>query len=107
MSKKHIYKKHFDKGRFYIHSDKQGGHPAYIYKKKDKKNKYYIIVFTSSPGAKRKRLKHSIQPEKVKISFVHKFPEIVKRRDLKRRAMDGIRIHKDDKPTIKIIERKK
>lgn len=56
MSKKKIYSKHLEKGRFYIHSDGHGGHPALLYKKRDKKNIYFIVVFTSSNGPKRKKL---------------------------------------------------
>ena len=37
MSKKKIYSKHLEKGRFYTHSDRQGGHPALLYKKRDQK----------------------------------------------------------------------
>ena len=37
MSKKKFYNKHLEKGRFYIHSDGHGGHPALLYKKRDKK----------------------------------------------------------------------
>ena len=33
MSKKVIFKKHLEKGRFYIHGDRHGGHPALLYKK--------------------------------------------------------------------------
>ena len=43
MSKKKIYNKHLEKGRFYLHSDGHGGHPALLYKKRDKKNKYYVL----------------------------------------------------------------
>ena len=107
MSKKKIYSKHLEKGRFYIHSDGHGGHPALLYKKKDRKNEYYVVIFTSSPGAKRIKLKHSIEPIKVNISFVHSVPRKSKRRDLGSRALIGIRIHKDDKPLIKSIEKKK
>ena len=57
MSKKKIYNKHLEKGRFYLHSDGHGGHPALLYKKRAKKNEYYVVVFTSSPGPKRTRLK--------------------------------------------------
>ena len=39
MSKKKIYNKHLEKGRFYHRSDSKGGHPALIYKKSDRKNK--------------------------------------------------------------------
>ena len=38
MSKKKFYNKHLEKGRFYIHSDGHGGHPALLYKKRDRKN---------------------------------------------------------------------
>ena len=107
MSKKKIYNKHLEKGRFYIHSDGHGGHPALLYKKRDKKNKYFILIFTSSHGPKRIKLKHSIQPEKIKISFVHNAPKIAKRRDLGKKELKGIRIDKEDKPTIKSIEIKK
>ena len=107
MSKKKIYGKHLEKGRFYIHTDKHGGHPALLYKKRDNKNMYYIVIFTSSPGPKRKRLKHSIEPIKIKISFVHNSPTIAKRRDLGRNKLEGLKIHKDDKPLIKVIKNKK
>ena len=40
MSKKKIYNKHLEKGRFYHRSDAKGGHPAYLYEKSDKKNIY-------------------------------------------------------------------
>lgn len=107
MSKKRFFKKHLEKGRFYIHSDGHGGHPALLYKKCDKHNEYYMVVFTSSPGPKRIRLKHSIEPIKIKVSFVHKMPSKSKRRDLGSRPLNGIKINKEDKPLIKSIEKKK
>ena len=107
MSKKVIFTKHLEKGRFYIHSDGHGGHPALLYKKRDKKNVYYIVVFTSSNGPKRKKLKHSIQPKKIKTSFVHNTPKIAKRRDLGRKALNDIQIDKEDKAIIEVIKRKK
>lgn len=107
MSKKKIFKKHLQKGRFYLHNDKKGGHPAFLYKKRDSKNMYFILVFSSSPGPKRKRLRFSIEPMKVKVSFVHNSPSIVKRRDLGSKHMNGLKINKEDKPLIKTIEKKK
>ena len=107
MSKKKIYSKHLQKGRFYIHSDGNGGHPSLLYKKSDRKNLYFVVVFTSSPGPKRVRLKHSIEPSKVKQSFVHKMPKIASRRDLGAKILSGIKINKEDKPLIKFIEKKK
>ena len=107
MSKKKIYSKHLEKGRFYIHSDGHGGHPALLYKKRDKKNEYYVVVFISSPGPKRKQLKHSIEPIKIKVSFVHNTPKIGKRREFGKTPMTGLKINKEDKPLIESIERKK
>ena len=107
MSKKHIYSKHLEKGKFYLHSDGHGGHPALLYKKIDRKNEYYILIFTSTPGPKRTKLKHSIEPIKVKVSFVHNSPTKGKRRDLKSKELKGMRINKEDKPLLKFIEKKK
>ena len=107
MSKKKIYSKHLEKGRFYIHSDGRNGHPALLYKKIDKKNMYFVLVFTSSRGPKRKMLKHSIEPTRIKTSYVHNTPKISKRRELGRKPLTGVMINKDDKPLIKTIEKKK
>ena len=107
MSKKKLFNKHLEKGRFYIHSDGHGGHPALLYKKRDNKNEYYVVVFTSSPGPRRIRLKHSIEPIKVRISFVHNMPTKSRRRDLGSRVITGIKINKEDKPLIESIKRKK
>ena len=107
MSKKKIYNKHLEKGRFYIHADGNGGHPALLYKKRDKNNLYFILIFSSSPGPKRRKLKHSIQPAKIKQSFIHNSPTIAKRRDLGRKKLNGIKIDKEDKPLIESIKRKK
>ena len=107
MSKKKIYNKHLEKGRFYIHNDRHGGHPALLYKKRDNKNMYYIVIFTSSPGSKRTKLKHSIETIKIKVSFVHNLPAVVKRRDLGSKILIGIKINKEDKPLIRVIQKKK
>ncbi len=52
-------------------------------------------------------LKHSIEPIKIKITYVHNTPRISKRRDLSGKPMIGLKIHKDDKPLIDMIKRKK
>lgn len=105
MSKKKIYNKHLIKGRFYLHSDGHGGHPALLYKKRDKKNLYFVLIFTSSNGPKRKRLKHSIEPIKIRVSFVHNTPKISKRRELSSSPIIGLKIDKEDKPLIESIKK--
>ena len=107
MSKKVIYNKHLEVGRFYVHSDGHGGHPALLYRKNDHKNKYYVLIFTSSKGSKRFKLKHSIESSKVKDSYIHKNPVVCKRRDLSSKCLIGIKIHQDDKNLIKLIKRKR
>ena len=107
MSKKKLYKKHLQKGRFYVRGDNNGGHPAFLYKKRDSKNLYFLVVFTSSPGKKRIRLKHSLDPTRTKKSFVHDTPTISKRKDIGRKPLTRLKIHKEDKPLIKTIENKK
>ena len=64
-------------------------------------------MFTSSPGPKRKRLKHSIEPVKIRVSFVHNTPKIGRRRDFGKTPMLGLKIHKEDKSLIESIKRKK
>ena len=78
-----------------------------FFKKRDNKNMYFIVIFTSSGGKKRTKLKHSIEPIKIKISFVHNLPTVAKRRDLGSKPMIGLKIYKEDKPTIQTIEKKK
>lgn len=107
MSKKKIFEKHLEKGRFYLHSDRQGGHPALLYKKNDNKNQYLILLFTSSPGPKRRKLKESIEPSRAKESFVHNLPTIAKRRDLGKNRLENVHISKEDKPILKLIKNKK
>ena len=94
MSKKKIYNKHLEKGRFYVHSDNNGGHPALLYKKKDNRNLYYIVIFTSSSGKRRIKLKHSLDPTRAKAAFVHDTPAISKRRDLGRKPLTRLKINK-------------
>ena len=107
MSKKKLYSKHLQKGRFYVHGDCNGGHPAFLYKKRDNKNLYFLVIFTSSPGKKRIRLKHSLDATRTKKSFVHDTPTISKRKDIGRKPLTRLKINKEDKPLIKMIEKKK
>ena len=107
MRKKLLNIKHLEVGRFYLHNDKYGGHPAYLYKKRDSRNEYYILIFTSSDGPKRTKLSKSLEPSKVANSYVHNVPSIVKRRDLGSKPLVGLKIDRSDKVLLKLISRKK
>ena len=93
--------------KWIIHSNGHGGHPALLYKKNDRKNKYYIIVFTSSYGPKRKKLSHSIEPSKILVSYIHNTPKIAKRKDLGKNKLKGLKVDKEDKPMIDCVKRKR
>ena len=105
------YKKPLIKGKFYKVNDKNGGHYSKLYKKNTKKNKYWIVRFTDSEGRHRKLLLHQIDPVLEKIgakSFVITQPQIVKYESFKHPySYDHLRIHKDDKQTVKLIQKKK
>jgi len=81
ISKKKIYSKYLEKGRFYRHFDSNGGHPALIYYKNDKKNVYKSIKFTSEPGSSRTILKNNIDMNSLNDCYVHNNPVLGTRRD--------------------------
>lgn len=104
------------KGKFYRHNDSKGGHPALVYKKSDKKNKYYIVCFTKSKNKTTKQLTYNINPEipgKVdgvtNRCCVVKNPKIVRRKVIfDDSSFKKYRVHPVDKPYVKlIVERKK
>ena len=107
MSKKKIYNKHLEKGRFYHRSDSKGGHPSLIYEKNDRKNKYKTLVFTSSHAEGTKKLKNSIDTSNPKKKYyVHLKIYIGKRRDFGRKVLTRLKVQKEDKTLLKIIIRK-
>ena len=101
MSKKIIYKKHLEKGRFYSVCK----HPGLIVFKNDKKN-IYIAVLT---GTSRKRhqtiLKHPTEPQ-IDKSYVNNRPVQGKRKHFGTKELVGMRIHRDDRIIIKIVKRR-
>lgn len=106
MSKKKIYNKHLEKGRFYHRSDNSGGHPALIYYKCDKKNIYVSLIFTSSKGKDVIHLKKSIDKDfPNKNYYVHPTPYIGKRRNYGRKPLSRLRIDKSDKKLIKKLQK--
>ena len=67
---------------------------------------YHIVCFTTSDGKGRIKLKHDINPRTNKEVYVLDKPKVVKRNSLSFR-FKGYRVHKDDKPLVESIKRKK
>ena len=82
------------------------GIQLFFIKREIEKNMYFIVIFTSSPGKRRTRLKHSLDPRRKPVSFVHNNPTVSKRRDLGGKPLTRLKIHKEDKPLVKAIEKK-
>lgn len=105
------YNKPLIKGKFYRVNDTSGGHYSRLYKKSTKKNRYWIVRFTDSEGRHRQLLMHQIDPALEKTgakSFVITQPEIVKYESFKHPyPYENLRIHKDDRKTLKKIQKKK
>ncbi len=107
ISKKRIYSKHLEKGRIYKHYDSNGGHPALIYYKNDKKNIYRALKFTHKDGASRTMLKHNIEPNDEGSTYVHNYPIEDKRNSFSSSKWNkNLSVHKEDKPLINFIKRK-
>ena len=76
--------------------------------KNTKKNKYWVVRFTSSPGRHRTKLKHQIDPNRKDDSYVINSPIIEKyERFLSPFPLENLRVHKDDLKTIRQIQKKK
>ena len=102
------YKKPLIKGKFYRIRDSNGGHPSRLFRKNTKKNKYWIVRFTSSPGRHRTKLKHQIDPQRDGDSFVINNPTIEKYEDFSSPyPLDNLRVHKDDLKIVREIQKKK
>ena len=106
MSKKIIYNKHLEKGRFYHRSDSNGGHPALIISKNDRKNIYEALVFTSSHSVGTVALQESIDiTNRNKRFYVHEKTFIGKRRDFGKKILTRLRIGAKDKQLIKLLKK--
>ena len=104
MSKKVIYSKHLEKGRFYHRGDSNGGHPALIVGKNDKKNRYLALVFTSTRTSGTILLNKSIDLSKpTKRYYVHEKVFIGRRRDFGKKVLTRLKIQKKDKELLKVI----
>lgn len=106
--KKTAPKKKLLRGKFYLHGDKNGGHPALVFSTNARKNRYKAVKFTHHKRKDTVPLKHNINPsEKNKITYVKKRPIVSKRRDFYPKEIKGLRIHKDDKSLIRKIQKSK
>ena len=102
MSKKKIYNKHLEKGRFYS----ANRHPALIVSKNDKKNIYLAVVTGTTKRKHQTQLKHPTE-NKIRASFVNNRPVLGKRKHFGSKELVGMRIHPDDRKIIRVIARKK
>ncbi len=101
-------KKKLLRGKFYLHNDKNGGHPALVFSTNARKNKYKAVKFTHHKTSKTIALKHNIDPSaKKQKTYVHKKPIVARKREFGSKQLSGLRIHKDDKPLIRKIQRSK
>ena len=102
MSKKKIYSKHLEKGRFYIVNK----HPGLIVFKNDSKNIYIAVVTGTTKSRHQTTLKHPTE-RNIKVSYVRNRPYQGRRKHFGSRELVGMRIHPDDRITIRIISRRR
>ena len=102
MSKKIIYNKHVEKGRCYSVNH----HPGLIVAKSDKKNRYLAVVTGTSLHRHQTMLRHPTE-KRIKKSFVNNRPVLGKRKHFGSKELAGMRIHPDDRSTIKVIKKRK
>lgn len=106
--KKTTPKKKLLRGKFYLHGDKNGGHPALVFSTNARKNKYKAVKFTHHYKKGRVPLKHNIDPlDKTRKTYALKKPITDKRSHFNSKELSGLRIHKDDKALIRKIQRTK
>lgn len=106
--KKTTPKKKLLRGKFYLHYDKNGGHPALIFSTNARKNRYKAVKFTHHSRRDTEPLKHNINPSQTNSkTFAHKKPVVSKAKGFYGKELKGLRIHKDDKPLIRKIQRTK
>ena len=102
MSKKKIYRKHLEKGKFYIVNK----HPGLIACKNDKRNIYIAVVTGTSQHRHQTKLKHPTE-NTITTSYVNNRPILGKRKHFGSKELKGMKIHSDDRTTIRIIGRRK
>ena len=94
------------KGRFYTNYKSGGNHPSLLYKKNKRKNNYSCVIFDSTSGRHRTKMKHPISPDR-KTSFIQNRPMICKKNDFGNHQLNGLSINKEDKILVEIVKRRK
>ena len=95
-------------GEFYKVKDRNGGHPAQIYKINIENSEYYIVRFSHQDRKDRIKLTHNIDPNSLDDCFIIKNPQIVPYSDLKANPKYlNFRIHPDDADIVQKIKNKK
>ena len=102
MSRKKLFNKHLNKGRFYS----VNRHPGLIVFKNDQKNIYIAVITGTSQKRHQTKLKYPTE-KGIKTSFVNNRPVQGKRKHFGSKELIGMRIHPDDRIIIKIIKRRK
>ena len=102
MSKKKIYSKHLEKGRFYSVNK----HPGLIVKKNDNKNIYTAVVTGTTKRKHQTQLAHPTE-RKVKASYVNNRPVQGKRKHFGLKELIGMKIHPVDRTLIRVISRRR
>lgn len=102
MSKKKLYNKHLEKGRFYAVNK----HPGLIVFKNDRKNIYIAIVTGITKHKHQTKLKHPTE-KNVSASYIRNRPLQGKRKHFGSHELVGMKIHSDDRILIRIISRRK
>ena len=103
MSRKRKHKLY--RGKFYT-SYPNGGHPALIFRKNKKKNRYDAVIFGTTEGHHRTKLSYPISPN-IKQTVVHNRPMRGVRKDFSDKELLGLNINKEDKPVVSLIKRNK
>ena len=102
MSKKKIYNKHIEKGKFYSVNK----HPGLIVFKNDRKNTYIAVVTGTTKHKHQTKLIHSTE-RKVQVSYVNNRPVLGRRKHFGSNELIGMKIHSDDRIIIRIIAKRK
>ena len=102
MSKKKLYSKHLEKGKFYSVNK----HPGLIVSKNDKKNTYTAVVTGTTKRKHQTSLLHPTE-ERIKTSYVNNRPVQGRRKHFGSKELVGMKIHADDRAVIRVIARRK